>query len=141
MTFDHKDTILVGEYDRELNSAYQELPGKMDQPAIAWRSIKPIGDPPIWKKLLERIGFIKIERRRGLSVLFEGFVQAILDGGEPAVTGEIARQALELTNAIVLSAVRGKTVDLPMDRQEYDHLFRALCAGETQIPRIRCAKR
>jgi hypothetical protein len=40
----------------------------------------------------------------------------------------------ELINAIVLSAMRKKTVDLLVDREEYDQLFEALHSGGVQVP-------
>jgi hypothetical protein len=56
---------------------------------------------------------IKIERLHGLNLLLEGFVKTVLYGGDPELTAEGARQALELTDAIVFSTVRAKTVDRP----------------------------
>jgi predicted dehydrogenase len=86
--------------------------------------------------LLERFEAMPRPRPHGLSVLMDSFIDAILNGGKPAVTGESALCTLELMNAIVLSAIRKKTVDLPLDREEYDALFQELCASETQIPRF-----
>ena len=44
------------------------------------------------------------------------FVQAVLAGREPAVTGEAARNALEIILAIYESSRTGKPVKLPIDR-------------------------
>ena len=66
----------------------------------------------------------------------ESFTDAILNGGEPQVNGVSARPAVELINAIVLSAIRKKTVDLPVDRGEYDELFEELSSGSLKIPRF-----
>jgi predicted dehydrogenase len=137
MTYDHKDRILLGRYKDRLQSAVVKLPGKLDQPAIAWQTVKPVDDPPVWKKLIERLGFMKIERRHGLSDLMDSFVRAILNGGQPMVSGKSAAVTLELANAMVLSAVRNKPVELPVDRDEYDALFKELCCGETKISRYR----
>jgi hypothetical protein len=137
MTFDHKDRILFGQYEHDLRTALTKLTGKFDQPKTSWRLVKPIGDPPVWKKLLEKTGLLRIERRHGLSVLMDSFVQAILEGGEPLVDGESAATTIELVNAIILSGMRNKSVDLPLDREEYDELFEELCSGRSRIPKHR----
>jgi hypothetical protein len=46
------------------------------------------------------------------------------------VTGGEGRNSLELANAIVLSSRRGKVVELPLDRAEYDELLAELRAEE-----------
>ena len=58
------------------------------------------------------------------------FSQALLEGRPPRVTGEEGRNSLELANAIVLSSKRGKVVELPLDRGEYDCLLGELQAEE-----------
>ena len=72
----------------------------------------------------------------GLSVLMDSFIDAILHGGEPIVTGESALRTLELINALILAAMRKKTIDLPLDREEYDALFEELCTGKIQVPKF-----
>jgi len=137
MTYDYKDRILFGQFKHDLYSALTKLPGIMDQPKVSWQTVKLIGDPPVWKKLLERVGLMRIEKRHGLSALMESFVQAILNGGEPIVDGESAATTLELVNGIILAAFREKTVSLPLDREEYDELFDELCCGKTKISKYR----
>ena len=48
---------------------------------------------------------------------------ACLNDGDPIVDGREGIKAVELANAIILSAARGKTVSLPVDREEYDALI------------------
>ena len=67
----------------------------------------------------------------------DSFVDAILDRGEPLVSGASARPAVKLINAIQLSAFRGRAVDLPLDPGEVDELFEELVAGEKAVPRYR----
>jgi len=58
-------------------------------------------------------------------------------GGKPLVTGKSARTTIELINAMYLSALRKKTVDLPIDPLEYDELFEELVKGKAKVPRFR----
>ena len=67
--------------------------------------------------------------------LLESFVDAVLDGGQPITDGESALITLELINAIILSGIRGETVSLPIDREEYDALMGQLIRGEVEVER------
>lgn len=135
LTFDHKDKILLGRYKDDLRFSINEINNPEGQPEIKWEKVKLIGHPPKWKKLLEFAGLVK-GRPHGLSVLLDSFVDSILKDEEPLVTGESTLTSLELINAILLSALRKKTIDLPLDRDEYDELFKELCTGKIQIPRL-----
>ncbi len=57
---------------------------------------------------------------------FDDFCRALLDGGEPLVTGEEGARSQELVAAITLSGCRSKKVSLPVDRDEYDALLAEL---------------
>ena len=57
---------------------------------------------------------------------FDDFARALLEGREPAITGEDGSRSQELVAAITLSACRAKRVTLPVDRQEYDALLEEL---------------
>ena len=54
------------------------------------------------------------------------FADALLEGREPAITGEEGVKSQELVAAITLSACRNKKVQLPIDRDEYDALLKRL---------------
>ena len=56
----------------------------------------------------------------------DDFARAILEGREPAVTGEDALRSQELVAAITLSGCIGEQVRLPVDRAEYDGLMAEL---------------
>ncbi|HWP93953.1 MAG TPA: Gfo/Idh/MocA family oxidoreductase, partial [Thermodesulfobacteriota bacterium] len=137
LTFDHKDRILLGKYESALSAMVTELKDYHYQPRTKWESVKLIGDPPKWKKLMERMGLIKIKRPHGLSLLMDSFVDSILNGTEPLVSGESTLPSLELINAILLSATRKRTVDLPIDRGECEQLFEELISGKTLLPTSR----
>jgi predicted dehydrogenase len=65
------------------------------------------------------------------------FLGAIRAGGEPRVPPEQATNAVELANAVYLSALRGEPVELPLERETYAWLYDELCRGEVEVPRIR----
>ena len=56
----------------------------------------------------------------------DDFSRAILEGREPAITGEAGGRSQELVAAITLSGCRGEKVSLPVDRSEYDNLIEEL---------------
>ena len=58
--------------------------------------------------------------------VFDDFSRALLEGREPAITGEDGARSQELVAAITLSGCRGKRVALPVDRGEYDDLLTEL---------------
>ena len=62
------------------------------------------------------------------------FIAAIRGERAPRNTPVEATKAVELANAVYLSAVRGRAVDLPLDRGAYDEVFRELCEGRVALP-------
>jgi len=155
LTEDEKDEILLGTYGDALASIITQLPGDGDQPDISWQVLNGSDHPAlvedlpvkpsahrlvskIWgtpRSVLERIGSrTKNQRSMGHSVLMNTFIDAILNGGEPIASGESARSSVELINALFISAMRNKTVDLPIDPEEYDSLAKELSDGATRVP-------
>ena len=118
LTNNREDHILLGTYEDSLTDIVGQTSGIAGQPEISWRPVELQDEPG------------------GHDVLMDSFINAILNGGEALVNGVSACPTVELINAIVLSAMRKKTVDLPIDRDEYDELFEALSSGSTQIPRF-----
>jgi predicted dehydrogenase len=142
LTRDREDKIMLGTYNGVLSSLVTELPGDHTQPDVVWREVLS-GEMPFWRKLFnpkkicQKLGLLeKIKPVNGIMVLMDSLVDSILNGGEPMVTGESARTTVELINAIILSAVRKKTVDLPLDPEEYDQVFGELCEQRVTIPRF-----
>jgi len=137
------DQIMLGTYEDTLSTIVTKPTGITYQPEISWQSLKLPGAQSVLKKLmnpklvLRRIGLLKRQKMpTAYSVLMNSFIDAIENGGEPIVNGESARSAVELINAIILSAMRKKTVDLPLDPEEYDELFEALSHGKTSVARF-----
>lgn len=153
---DQDDTIHIGTYDDSLKTTVAPPSGGRHHPVVTWRRHHLPGSHSAirrWARrlpghqslsrglakpraALRRVGLLKQSKPDGHSVLMDSFVVSILAGGEPIVTGHSALPALELINAIVLSAVRKKTVELPLDREEYDQLLEDLSSGKIQVPRL-----
>jgi UDP-N-acetyl-2-amino-2-deoxyglucuronate dehydrogenase len=53
----------------------------------------------------------------------DDFARAILEDREPAISGEDGLKSQELVAAITLSGCRANSVQLPVDRQQYDSLL------------------
>jgi predicted dehydrogenase len=151
LTHDQDEEVLLGTYEGPLSNLVSDLPGKDDQPAISWESwgfTQPkvaVAPPSIATRTLRRFGLLKRPNQpppiakpvNGFGMLMDSFIDAICHGGEPLVTGQSARSAIELINAMYLSAFKKKTIDLPFDPQEYDQFLEEVAKGHARIPRIR----
>lgn len=83
------------------------------------------------------------EAESGHKVCLCDFTRAILDDRDPLVPGADGVRSLELACAMTLSSHRGKWVDIPVDRAEYDALLAELCAQQQPTrrqPRARAAR-
>ncbi len=59
----------------------------------------------------------------------DDFARAIIEDREPAITGEDGLRSQEIVAAVTLSGHRGKMVDIPVDRVEYEGLMGELRDG------------
>lgn len=137
---DERDLIQVGIYEGRLRALNASLQGAHDQPGISWRTVSEPERRPGYERLLRprslwrRLGLLgKPRRTTGLPILLRSFVDAVLTGSEPLVSGASARPAVELINAMLLSAVRRKPIEFPVEAAEYDALFEELCSGRSRI--------
>jgi hypothetical protein len=62
------------------------------------------------------------------------FAAAIAGATLPTNHAREAAKSVELINAIYLSAVTGRAVDLPLDLDAYDEVYTALCEGRARLP-------
>lgn len=76
----------------------------------------------------EQIDIEVEEMPSGHSTITRNFARSILFGDELIVPGAEGINGLELSNAIILSGKRGKTVETPLDRDEYEALIEELKA-------------
>jgi predicted dehydrogenase len=163
LTRDAADRVLLGTYPQPLAEA---IASDAIPPATRWQAVKlprlklgasyrsvqllehvipkPVlrrWDREISRRLLNRD---PIMLRRGLftapinayATLFDDFLAAIRDGRESAVSGESSLPALELINAIILSAAKRKTIDLPLDRDEYREFYGKQVGIERSLTRL-----
>lgn len=63
------------------------------------------------------------------------FVAAIRSGEPPRNPPAEATKAVELANAVYVSALRDEPVELPLDRSDYAAVFDDLCCGRQVLPR------
>ncbi|NLC56855.1 MAG: Gfo/Idh/MocA family oxidoreductase [Armatimonadetes bacterium] len=70
------------------------------------------------------------------ATITRAFARAILYGEPLLAPGEEGIRELELSNAIILSGKRGKTVELPLDRDEYEELLAELVATSRAKERV-----
>ncbi len=69
--------------------------------------------------------------------IIQNFARAILYGEPLMAPGEQGLWAMELINALILSSKRGKAVEIPVDRAEYDQLLAELRAQSRPKTRVR----
>ncbi|RLF06315.1 MAG: hypothetical protein DRK00_02045 [Thermoprotei archaeon] len=64
----------------------------------------------------------------GHRAVLEDFAKAVLEDREPEVPGEEGVKSVELINAMIMSAVKGQPVKIPISPAEYDRLLEELKA-------------
>jgi predicted dehydrogenase len=166
LTYDMDEEIILGKYRDSLPALCSGQEQPYDQPDISWQHIElsdrehgandrvnqgsmraymeKLTDP---RRVLRRLGLLKSRKKKTISpaprrlepreVVINSFIDAIINDKDPLITGESTLPALELMNALMLSAIREKTVTLPIDRDEYDSLFNDLVSGKAAVPRFR----
>ena len=141
LTHDANEEVLLGEFDQPTDEALESLKESHGQPDVRWEKFSwPETPRPIQRlmrpsRLWSKMG---LPRRSppwhaGHLQLLESLVTAIRNGSEPIATGEDAATAAELRNAMVVSAVTGRTVELPVDPDEVDDIYDGLSAGTYSI--------
>jgi len=74
---------------------------------------------------------VAIEKKpEGHKVIIENFIAAILNNEKLIAPGQEGAYSVEMINAIILSSKKGKKIDLPLDRNEYDRLLKKLIKNE-----------
>ncbi len=136
VVFDYKDHVMLGSFSAPVGELRSKLSKSVKQPSVSWKNVPLRGDPPKWKKLLERFGLVPDLKPNCLAVLLDSFADSIQGDGEPIVTGEDGRDTLELVNAFYLSIFRKKTVVLPVDREEDREMHQSWVTGSSTLERV-----
>jgi UDP-N-acetyl-2-amino-2-deoxyglucuronate dehydrogenase len=101
--------IRVGRFAQNVKDFIRQA-GRNDKLEVTWETVQPP------------------EAEAGHIAVFRQFIQAVRAGGRPLCPPEEARQALELVNAITLSAARHRPVKLPLDATEYSAFLKEIRA-------------
>jgi predicted dehydrogenase len=87
---------------------------------VTWEEIQAPGDQSEWFNLV-------VDSHRD-------FAAAIAGATSPTNHAREATKSVELINAIYLSSVTGRPVDLPLNLDAYDEVYADLCAGRASLP-------
>jgi predicted dehydrogenase len=66
------------------------------------------------------------ERETGHGAIIRNLARHILNGEPLIVPGEEGINSMELINAVIMSGQKGKPVEIPVDREEYEELIQDL---------------
>lgn len=83
--------------------------------------------PDMWGSPKSEKAEVPIEKREGgHGEIIRNLARHIMHGEPLIVPGEEGINSMELINAIILSGQKGKPVEIPVDREEYDELIEDL---------------
>jgi predicted dehydrogenase len=115
--------LRVGRFDGPATRLCAESPDEFPKVAVEWEDrVVAKQDGNEWYDLV-------VDCHRD-------FVAAIRGHRAPRTPPAEAANAVELANAAYLSAVRGRPVDLPLDRDAYDEVYADLCDGRAVVSQI-----
>jgi predicted dehydrogenase len=124
---DEPEDLVLGIFEPPLPQALGKLEGSHAQPEVRWKRVRtkrPLGAEPGWKRprrLWRRLD--AYQNRPGPAAVLDSFFREIRGGEESLATGRSALPSVELRNAMVLSSVEGRRVELPLDAAEIDRLY------------------
>jgi UDP-N-acetyl-2-amino-2-deoxyglucuronate dehydrogenase len=110
LVIDSEEGMRLGRYARTIKEHVAGAGGRMEKLDVTWEDVP--------------VGKASTEARQAM---YGQLLDAVASGGRPLCAGEDGRDALEVVNAIILSAARKKPVTIPVDRGEYDGLLEELC--------------
>jgi predicted dehydrogenase len=89
--------------------------------------------PTITPEWIEEVAPSDNEELGSLLRCHRDFVTALRSGDQPRNSPAAALQAIALANAVYLSAVGERPVELPIDADEYQACYEALCEGRASL--------
>jgi len=132
--FPHEEgiTILGENMHVKINSkevTIQEFAPSLREALFTYSKENPWGiKPEITERIIKRTTVFGV----GHKYVLKDFAQAIIEDREPMVTGEEGRKSLEMINAIIMSSMLGKAIQIPIDPEEYDEIIRRLSYSQSQ---------
>jgi predicted dehydrogenase len=112
LVIDGEQGTKLGRYARSIKEHVAGAGGRMERLDVTWEDVP--GGP---------------RERDARTTMYAHFLDAIagaLPADSPLCSGEAGRDALEVVNAVILSAFRRRPVSLPVDRADYDTLLEEL---------------
>lgn len=124
---DEPEELLLGRFDLPLRNALGELRESHAQPGIHWEQLSQLpqlGAEPKWKrprKVWRKLGMYS--NRRGKAAVVDSFFQEIRGRGKSLVPASSALASVELRNAMVLSSLESRSIELPLDGEEVKRVY------------------
>lgn len=78
---------------------------------------------------------VDVGRDDPFTAAHRNLIEAVRTGRDPRTPPEEACRSLELANAVYLSELEERRVDLPLDPDAYERVYERLCAGELSLSR------
>jgi len=115
--------LRIGSFDGPAQHLSDESTNHFDRVPVTWEDVSV---PPVSPGGFDYV----VEAHRD-------FARAIAERKAPRIGPEEGTRAVEVANAVYLSAVRGAAVELPLAAGEYAAVYGELCSGAAALPRLR----
>jgi predicted dehydrogenase len=116
----HGDRLKIGRAETSITELMAGARDPFARVPIEWSEIEPDGLPTSFN--------------RCVGATHADFIDAIVTDRDPLIDATQATMAVEVTNAVYLSAALGEPVQLPLDAGRYDDAFAKLVAGTYRLP-------
>lgn len=114
--------LRVGSFDGPAQKLSDESTNHFDRVPVAWEDVEvPPVSPGGYDYMMEA---------------HRDFARAIAEHRAPRVSPVEGTRAVEVANAVYLSAILGEPVDLPLAAGIYAPVYERLCSGETALPNL-----
>jgi predicted dehydrogenase len=115
--------LRVGTFDGPAQQLSDESTNHFDRVPVSWNDVAvPPVSPGGYDYMMEA---------------HRDFVAAIVEGRPPRITPEEGTRAIEVANAVYLSAILDTPVELPLAAGTYAPVYERLSAGEVALPKPR----
>ena len=115
--------LRIGTFDGPAQKLSDESTNHYDRVPVTWQDVSV---PPVSSGGYDYM----IDAHRD-------FVGAITEHRTPRISPEEGTRAIEVANAVYLSAILDEPVELPLAAGAYAAVYERLCAGEVALPKLR----